>query len=327
MPTYSFSGDFSFSFISILFKAPQRISQLLDGIMDLQAYLLALRPLSYSQSLFPSLLGCCLAYGDVMKVDLPAVFLTLLVVTSVHSAGNLVNTYEDYMRGIDSSDTSDDRTLVDRRLSAETVQYMGTGFYFTGLVLFGCLCAVSRTSPTLLAFMFFGGLSGSFLYTREPAALKYIGYGDLVVVITFGPLTTLFSYLAVGGTLIVSRWVQVVVLALPMAFITEAILHSNNTRDMSQDESRQVATLALYLGHGYSYLLYCFLIFLPFAFLTVLGAWFSAAFAIPFLTIFMAFNLEKSFRFGRLTSLPRQTGKFGLFFNILYVPVFLYVNI
>lgn len=298
-----------------------------SGHADLQAYLLALRPLSYSQSVFPAILGCCVAYTDVLDVSVSTVLLTLLVVISVHSAGNLVNTYEDYMRGIDSSDTADDRTLVDRRLSAETVQYMGTGFYFIGLLLFGGLCTISRTSATLLAFMFFGGLSGSFLYTREPAALKYIGWGDLVVVLTFGPLTSLFSYLAVGGTLLLSRWLIVVVLALPMALVTEAILHSNNTRDMKQDRLRKIATLALLLGYGYSYAFYCILIFLPFAFLTVLVAWCSPVFALPFLTIPLAFSLEKNFRMQQLKSLPRQTGRFGLLFSALYVPLFLLTHV
>ena len=231
------------------------------------------------------------------------------------------------MRGIDSGDTADDRTLVDQRLTANTVQFMGTAFYFVGLVLFGALCLISRTSLTVLSFFFFAGLSGSFLYTREPAALKYIGWGDLVIVVSFGPLTTLFAYLAMGGKLILKRWLTVVCLALPMAFLTEAILHSNNTRDMEHDRRRKVATLAQSLGHGYSYALYCILIFVPYAFLTVLAAWYSVLFAVPFLSLPSAFELEKSFRLGELKILPHQTSKLSFLFSLLYIPLFLFLSV
>lgn len=50
---------------------------------------------------------------------------TLLTVLSVHAAGNLVNTYWDFIRGIDSKRQSDDRTLVDSILTPEEVANLG----------------------------------------------------------------------------------------------------------------------------------------------------------------------------------------------------------
>ncbi|XP_065183941.1 ubiA prenyltransferase domain-containing protein 1-like [Sycon ciliatum] len=292
-----------------------------------QAYVLALRPWTYAQSVFPAALGASIAYADMHEVQLLAVVLSLLIVLSVHSAGNLVNTYDDYIRGVDDSDSADDRTLVDSRLTALTVQYMGTGFYIVGLLLFGCLCLISRTSPLLLSFMFFGGLSGSFLYTREPAVLKHIGWGDLVVVITFGPLTTLFTYLSTGGAIYAVRWLEVVVLALPMAFLTEAVLHSKHTRDGERNRKQKPATLASLLNRGWSHIWYCLMIFVPYGFLTVLSVWYSVLFCLPFVTLPHAFTIEKDFRFGRMRSVPQQTGKLGAIFSLLYVPVFLYVSV
>jgi 1,4-dihydroxy-2-naphthoate octaprenyltransferase len=41
---------------------------------------------------------------------------------SVHFAGNLVNTYYDFKKGIDTKSTADDRTLVDGLVSSSTVK-------------------------------------------------------------------------------------------------------------------------------------------------------------------------------------------------------------
>ena len=42
--------------------------------------------------------------------------ITCITVIALHGAGNLVNTYFDFLKGVDSS-KSDDRTLVDKKLT------------------------------------------------------------------------------------------------------------------------------------------------------------------------------------------------------------------
>ncbi len=60
---------------------------------------------------------------------------------------------------------------------------------------FGLTTALSPTPSPLLALLFFGGLSGSFLYTGG-LGLKYIALGEVVVALCFGPLTVLYAFLA-----------------------------------------------------------------------------------------------------------------------------------
>lgn len=48
--------------------------------------------------------------------------LTLLTIALVHCAGNVVNTYYDYVKGIDTR-KSDDRTLVDHILTIDEVNF------------------------------------------------------------------------------------------------------------------------------------------------------------------------------------------------------------
>lgn len=100
----------------------QRVTRPPAVFMKLKTYLLALRPWSLSASLVPTLLGLALAYRSSTPHDyyFLTVILVLFTVITVHGAGNVVNTYYDYVKGIDNR-RSDDRTLVDHILSIEEV--------------------------------------------------------------------------------------------------------------------------------------------------------------------------------------------------------------
>lgn len=90
--------------------------------MKIKTYLLALRPWSLSASLVPTILGSALAYrsSGAHDFNLITFILTIFTVITVHGAGNVVNTYYDYVKGIDNR-KSDDRTLVDHILSKDEV--------------------------------------------------------------------------------------------------------------------------------------------------------------------------------------------------------------
>lgn len=92
------------------------------SLMKLKTYLLALRPWSLSASLVPTLLGSALAYrsSSPHEFNFLTFLLTIFTVVTVHGAGNVVNTYYDYVKGIDNR-KSDDRTLVDHILSPDEV--------------------------------------------------------------------------------------------------------------------------------------------------------------------------------------------------------------
>lgn len=103
-------------------------------------YLSSLRPGSFVTSLIPVLLGALLAAKTTGQFSFVTLCATVLTVISVHAAGNLVNTYCDFVRGIDSKERrSDDRTLVDKILTPEEVVNLGNIFvqssYFILLTL------------------------------------------------------------------------------------------------------------------------------------------------------------------------------------------------
>ena len=82
--------------------------------------------------------------------------------------------------------------------------------------------------------------------------LKYVALGDIVILITFGPLAVMFAHAVQVGYLSVLPLVY----AVPLALNTEAILHSNNTRDMDSDKQAGIVTLAILIGPTLSYILY-----------------------------------------------------------------------
>lgn len=61
-------------------------------------YVLSLRPWSFSASLTPVALGAALAYKSNSAFSIPVFLVTCLTVLAVHGAGNLVNTYYDYVK-------------------------------------------------------------------------------------------------------------------------------------------------------------------------------------------------------------------------------------
>lgn len=192
---------------------------------------------------------------------------------------------------------------------------MGALLYCAGCFGFILLVYLSPAKLEHLALVYFGGLSSSFLYTGG-IGLKYIALGDVLILIIFGPISVLFSYMAQTGHV---EWVTIYY-AIPLALNTEAILHSNNTRDAEADKKVGIVTLAILIGRTSSYILYALLLFTPYVMFVVLGVKYSGAFLIPMVTLPQAFKIEKQFRNeATLHGVPRQTAKLNLFFGILYV--------
>ena len=158
---------------------------------------------------------------------------------------------------------------------------------------------------------------------------------DLFIIVTFGPITVLYAYISQVGSLpeqqqhqqdittmtahLYELYLKPLLYALPLVLNTEAILHSNNTRDVEQDRKSGIVTLAMYLGFTGSYILYVGLIFVPYFMFLVAALKYNMCFMLPIVTIGKAFQLEKSFRYKQLADLPKQTAHLNLILGLLYV--------
>ncbi|KAJ2945761.1 hypothetical protein O0L34_g603 [Tuta absoluta] len=285
-------------------------------LMKVRTYVLALRPWSLSASLLPTMLGAALAYrlpGDA-GFSWITLLLTICTVLPVHGAGNVVNTYFDFVKGIDNR-KSDDRTLVDHILSIDEVVSLGAILYMAGCAFFVPLVVSSPARMEHLALVYFGGLSSSFLYTGG-IGLKYIALGDILALVIFGPVSVVFAFLSQTGRV---DW-PIIYYTIPLALNTEAILHSNNTRDLETDSKAEIVTLAILIGTTASYLLYAFLLFTPYIMFVVASVKCSFWFLLPLLTLPRAFDLERRFRCpDTMRYVPRQTARLNFYFGMLYV--------
>lgn len=136
-----------------------------------------------------------------------------------------------------------------------------------------------------------------------------------MILITFGPLAVMFAHAVQVGYLSVSPLLY----AVPLALSTEAILHSNNTRDMESDRQAGIVTLAILIGPAFSYILYTALLFLPYLIFCVLATRYTISMALPLLTIPMAFSLERQFRSQSFNKIPQRTAKLNLLLGLFYV--------
>lgn len=305
----------------------------------LKDYMIALRPWSFSASFTPVLLGSSLAYNDLesnknLKFSYLIFVLCALIALCVHGAANLVNTYFDFKKGVDVKKSCSDRTLVDNILKPEDVTKLGVILYTAGSLMFMALLYLTNPSTEfILIVLYFGGLSLSFLYTGG-IGFKYMALGDLIIIITFGPVTVLFAYIAQMGNIIESekQTIQLILLlkpllyAIPLAVNTEGILHSNNARDAVNDKKAGIVTVAIILGYTGSYIFYVLLLFVPYFILIVMAIKLSSWYLLPIITIPIAFKLEKEFRFNQLLDLPINTAKLNLTFGLLYVVACLVAN-
>lgn len=277
-----------------------------SSMKALGVYVAALRPYSFAASITPVALGCALSWREISSFSFSTFIFTVLVVVSVHAAGNLVRNYHKH--------------LIAKSVGKETA-LTSQGIVQVSVLMYFLAClglvAVKCSSPAKiehLALLFFGGLSGPFIYTGG-ISLEYHSLGNLVIVITFGPVAVLFSYVAQCGRFDFGPLLY----AVPLALNTEAILHSENARDSESDKGAGVVTAATMLGPGGSYVFYLFLLFTPYIIFSVLLVKGSIGFILPMVTLRAAFKLEKCFRERQLGTVPSRTARLNAYLGVMYV--------
>lgn len=110
-----------------------------------------------------------------------------------------------------------------------------------------------------------------------------------------------------------------VLYALPLTLNTEAILHSNNTRDMKHDKAVGILTLSILLGKRFSYYFYCILMYssyLIIIYMMIRISWFCF---LPLITIGYAYRLCEEFKNDHLLKLPNRTAILNLVLGFVYI--------
>ena len=261
----------------------------------------SLRLWTFSAAVTPVALGAVLSYKKEGLFSVVVLLVTSAAVLAVNGAGNMVNTYFEIMCEVSrrrpgpqqnhSVRRWDDHSADSQNHQARVVNWAAYLYGFGMACLWITMC-LSPANSFYLASLFFGGLSSSFIYTGG-IRLKFYILGDLLAMFTFGPLSVLFSYTSQSGRFVIPG---PLLLALPLALSTEAIIHSKHMREMAKDKEAGVLSLAVLLGKQGSYFLFALLLFFPYLVFAIWGTMYSLALALPLLTMPYAFQLERTLR-------------------------------
>jgi len=215
------------------------------AVNSLNAWVLASRPKTLGAILCPVLIGSALAYAHNFfdfKIMLLCIFCALLL----QILANVVNDYGDYLKGCDTPQRLGPPRAMQMAIITPTAMQRGICFIVLLLALFG-MQLVFRAGLGVLGLgivcIFF-----SFWYTIGPKPLSYLGFSELAVLLFFGPVPLVGSYYCQSlGFSFVG-----ILASIGPAFLSTALIMTNNLRDKSEDEKNHKHTLAVRFGEKFS---------------------------------------------------------------------------
>ncbi len=218
-----------------------------------KVWILAARPKTLWAAVAPVMIGTAMAYSDGL-MHWPSALIALLGSMAIQIGTNFANDYFDYVNGADTIErTGPTRATQSKLIKPET---MRKAFILTFAFTFlSGLYLVWRGGWPIFIIGVLSILFG-IIYTGGPLPLGYLGLGDLLVTIFFGPV-------AVGGTYYVQaqQMNPIVLLAgLSPGLISTSILVANNLRDIATDFKAGKRTLAVRFGETFTKIQYVFMI-------------------------------------------------------------------
>jgi len=203
-------------------------------------WLMAARPVSFTASVIPVLVGTAIAADHSFDAVLFA--LALAGAVAIHAGTNLVNDYFDHIKGTDTADALGPSGVIQRGLlSPRAVLAGGVAAFVAGAAI--GLVITAMTGWPVLALGVASVLAGYF-YTASPLSLAYRGLGEVVVFVFMGPVIVMGAYYVQ-----LERWSwDAFIASLPVGLLVAAILHANNVRDIENDRRNRKWTLAALAG-------------------------------------------------------------------------------
>jgi 1,4-dihydroxy-2-naphthoate octaprenyltransferase len=206
-----------------------------------QIWLLAARPKTLWAGIIPVIVGTAMAF-EAGKFHLVSFLATLAGAVLIQVGTNFANDLFDFQKGADNEARKGPMRVTQARLVTLHQMKVATITVLALAFLVGMYLVWRAGWPILII----GLLSILFavLYTGGPFPLGYMGLGDILVLIFFGPVAVGGTYYIFAGH--INRAVLLAGCALGM--IATAILIVNNLRDMESDRRSGKNTLAVRFG-------------------------------------------------------------------------------
>lgn len=199
-----------------------------------------------------------------------------------HATNNILNDITDHQKGVDHQNYFRNRygvQPVESGLMTIKQAYIMAGI--TGFL------AIAAGLPLVLTSGFLGWIllgSGAFFVLFYTFPLKYIGLGEIAVILVWGPLMVGGGYYVITGGW---SWESVVV-SLPYALGTTMVIFGKHIDKLEEDKSKGIHTLPVILGETASR--FITIVMMALQYVLVLGLVLSRTFSPILLIAFMAID-------------------------------------
>lgn len=275
----------------------------------------ALRPFSLPVALVTCGLGIA-AGNHFQTLNINIVFLILLAGIFLQAGVNLINDHADIKNPI-----------THKELNQKDIRNIGFNYKAGWLCFFLCsiigLYLVSQVGEFLLILALIGGC-GALFYTTEPINYKRRGLGVILVFFFMGILMVYGAFFAATGV----HHLYVIIISLPVSFLTSALLLSNELRDHASDKKEGLKTLTVRLGYNAGKTLYISCIILGFIsiipMMSTSEIWSQILLLLP--AALLAIDAIKTLYQGPdQKTLPPKTGKLYLVFGMSEIALLLFL--
>ncbi|MEM7205535.1 MAG: 1,4-dihydroxy-2-naphthoate polyprenyltransferase [Planctomycetota bacterium] len=205
----------------------------------------AARPKTLPAAVAPVLMGTALAWRDGgLHVGMAAVALTGALLLQLGT--NFANDYHDFVKGADTEERLGPPRATQQGWVKPGTMRAATTITFALAVVVGVVLYLRAGWP--IAAIGATGIACGLLYTGGPRPFGYLGLGDILVLVFFGPV-------AVAGTHFVQtlEWSATATVAgAAPGLLATALLAINNLRDAETDAKAGKRTLAVRFGRGFA---------------------------------------------------------------------------
>jgi len=212
-------------------------------------YLRAVRAPFFTATVAPVALGAAVAYYNYGAFNWGLFWLTLLGAILAHAGTNAANDYSDHMTRNDESNKlfspfNGGSRMIQAGLMSPSKVFILAAVMFGGAVAIGLnLNAQLHGAPLAVSPLLWFGIAGVALgifYTGAPLRLSYNGFGDIAVMLGFGPVMALGThYVQKQALMPAAEWnfLPVLVASIPVAIMVALILFINGFQDFSADRA------------------------------------------------------------------------------------------
>lgn len=200
----------------------------------------------FTTSIVPVFLGASIALSEGVAFSWGHFLLSMAIACACQAGSNLINDYYDHLSSNDdinrnrSPFNGGSGSIQEGIVKPQNVKKAAIFCYSLCFAL-GILLFVPHNSWALLLVL--AGVLSGVCYSKFPA-LSYMGLGELLVGLNFGPLLVASAYFAQAERISISA----IVISIPVGLLVAAVLYINQFPDFEADKAVNKKNIVVRLG-------------------------------------------------------------------------------